>query len=213
MANSSEWLGALAEAGTPQPGWLALLGEAGSFREALPFAAPAPDPAPAPASHGEPAAAPAPPGPDPLALAYERGEAAGRAAAEAEAAADAARRRALRLAFHGLDEAARDVLAADLAETVIALCETVLQDHAADREALLARCHAAAARIGGAAGTLRLHLHPEDIAELDPGALGDWTVIADSAIERGGLLLEGPDGAVRDGPADWRRAIAAAVRG
>jgi flagellar assembly protein FliH len=38
-------------------------------------------------------------------------------------------------------------------------------------------------------------------------------VIADSSIAPGGLLLEGPDGALRDSPADWRRAIAAAVRG
>lgn len=211
MANSSEWLGALgatAEAPHAAPGWLALLGEEADFREALPFGA-----ATAPAAPPPPEPAPAPAAEDTLALAYAEGEAAGRAAALAEAARDAARQRALRLAFRALDEAARDVLASDLADTVIALCDGVLGARATDRDALMARCHAAALRIGGAASALRLHLNPADIAAIGAEALGDWTVIADSAVEPGGVLLEGPEGAVRDGPADWRRAIAAAVRG
>lgn len=215
MANSSEWLGALAETATlqprkPAPDWLALLEAPSDFREMLPFGAPDPEPVPAPEPDPEPEPDPAP---DALALAYAEGEAAGRAAALAEAERDAARQRALRLAFRQLDEAAMDALSTDLADTVIALCDGVLAGHATDREALLHRCRTAAARIGGAAAALRLHLHPEDIEHLGPEALADWPVIADSALERGGLLLEGPDGAVRDGPADWRRAIAAAVRG
>lgn len=214
MANSSEWLGALAETTASRPGWLALLDAPGDFREALPFAALAEaEPAPPPALAPEPAPDPEPAAGDALALAYAEGREAGRAEALAEAEHTAARQRALRLAFRNLDEAARDVLAADLADTVLALCESVLADHATDRAALLARCHAAAQRIGGAAGALRLHLHPEDIARLGPEALAEWAVIADSALDVGALLLEGPDGAVRDGPADWRRAIAAAVRG
>jgi flagellar assembly protein FliH len=212
MANSSDWLGALgvlAESDSPAPGWLALLGEPADFRETLPFGAPAPLPQPPPAHEPEPA----PAAEDALALAYADGAAAGRAAGEAEAARDAARQRSLRLAFRALDEAARDVLAGDLADTVIALCDGVLGARASDRDALMTRCHAAARRIGGAASALRLHLHPSDIEAIDPEALADWSVIADSAIEAGGLMLEGPDGAVRDGPADWRRAIAAAVHG
>lgn len=219
MANSSDWLGALGaladferpDADSPAPGWLALLGEGADFREALPFGTPAPLAPLPPAPEPEPA--PAPAGEDAQALAYADGEAAGRAAALAEAARDAARQRALRLAFRSLDETARDVLASDLADTVIALCDGVLGARATDRDALLARCAAAARRIGGAAGALRLHLHPADIEAIGAEALADWAVIADSAMEPGGLMLEGPDGAVRDGPADWRRAIAAAVRG
>jgi flagellar assembly protein FliH len=216
MANSSEWLGALGalgDAAPPAPGWLALLQEADDFRETLPFdAAVAQPPAPALAPGPEPQPQAACPE-DALARAYAEGEAAGRAAALAETARDAARQRALRLAFRSLDEAASEVLAADLADTVIALCDGVLADHAADRAALMARCREAARRIGGAPAALRLHLHPADIEQLGPQALEGWAVIADSGIEPGGLLLEGPDGAVRDGPADWRRAIAAAVRG
>jgi flagellar assembly protein FliH len=213
VANSSDWLGALAQPAAAPPGWLALLDAAEDFREVLPGVVavempPASQPVP------QPEAMPAPdPAPDALAQAFADGEAAGRAAALAEAEQQAARQRALRLAFRSFDEAASEVLAADLAATVIALCEGVLGAHAADRGALIARCHEAARRIGGAASGLRLHLHPADIESLGPDALEGWAVIADSAIEPGGLLLEGPDGAVRDGPADWRRAIADAVRG
>lgn len=213
MPNSSDWLGALADAGAPPPDWVALLGETQDFREALPGVVEAEQP-PAPEAMPQPAPWPASePAPDALAQAFADGEAAGRAAALAEAEHHAARQRALRLAFRTLDEAASEVLAADLADTVIALCDRVLADHAADRAALLARCREAARRIGGAAAGLRLHLHPADIESLGSEALEGWAVIADSAMEPGGLLLEGPDGAVRDGPADWRRAIAAAVRG
>jgi flagellar assembly protein FliH len=213
VANSSDWLGALADGGAPPPGWLALLGEAQDFREMLPGVVEAEQP---PASEAMAERAPAPvadPAPDVLAQAYADGEAAGRAAALAEAEHHAARQRALRLAFRNLDEAASAALAADLAETVIALCDGVLGAHATDREALIARCHAAAQRIGGAPAALRLHLNPADLDSLGPDALDGWTVIADSTIAPGGLLLEGPDGTLRDGPEDWRRAIAAAVRG
>jgi len=158
MANSSEWLGALAAPPSRGPGWLALIGEPADFRDMLPFGTPVAEPEPAPDYEPEPAAQPDP-APDALALAYAEGEAAGRAAALAEAERDAARQRALRLAFRRLDEAAMDALSTDLADTVIALCDGVLADHATDRKALLARCRKAAAAIGGAAAALRLHLH------------------------------------------------------
>jgi flagellar assembly protein FliH len=212
MANSSEWLGALAAPEPVLPPWLMRLGGEGNagFRAALPFGAPEPE-APPPAPPPPP---PAPDlAPDPLALAYAEGEAAGRAAAAAEMEAQTAAQRALRLSFRALDEAAMSVLADDLAATVMALCDQVLAECAVDRDALLARCHAAAARIGGAADALVLHLHPDDIAMLGEGALGLWRLAPDTALERGSVTVEGPDGAVSDGPAEWRRAIAAALRG
>jgi flagellar assembly protein FliH len=213
MASSSDWFGARAGADpangeSAAPGWLALLGEGGAFRQALPFAGadiPAPEPAPEP------------PAPDPLAEACARahaeGVAAGRAAAMAEAEERAGRQRALRLAFRTLDEAALAVLVEDLAATVAALCEAVLADAASDRSGLLARCEAAARRIGGAPDALALHLHPDDIALLGADGLAGWRIVPDAGIERGGVLIEGPEGTVSDGPAEWRRAIAAAVRG
>lgn len=216
MANSSDWLGALAEPpGAPPPGWLAMLGEPAGFRELAAFGEPvpeAPPPAPAPEPAPEPEAQPDP-AEEALARAYAEGEAAGRAAAEAEAAAQASRQRALRLAFRSLDEIAAQVLADDLATTVMALCDGVLAECAADREALLARCQGAARRIGGAADALILHLHPDDIHLLGDDAVAGWHVKPDPALERGSVLIEGAEGVVSDGPAEWRRAIAAAVRG
>jgi len=212
VANSSDWLGALAGHDEAAPGWLALLDADEAFCEATPFGTPeaeAPPPPPPPA--------PEEPGPDPLAEAIARafadGEAAGRAAATAEAEDRAQRQRAIRLAFRSLDEAAQTVLADDLAATVMALCDGALAGAAIDRDGLLARCHTAARRIGGAAETLALHLHPDDIALLGDDALAGWRVVSDAALERGAVLIEGADGSVSDGPAEWRRAIAAAVRG
>jgi flagellar assembly protein FliH len=216
VANSSEWLAAVAAPDSAAPGWLALLDGAQGFSEALPFGGMAPasltDPLPESAPEPEPA-----PEPDPLeaalAAAFAEGEAAGRAAAEAEAEARAARQRGLRLSFRALDEAALATLADDLVATVSALCEGVLGEAARDPDGLLARCRAAARRIGGAAETMSLHLHPDDIALIGAAVLDGWRVVADAALEPGSLVIEGPDGSVCDGPAEWRRAIAAAVRG
>jgi flagellar assembly protein FliH len=204
-----EWLGELAAlpladvSSEGAPDWLAVLGGPEPFREALPFG----EPEPAPVT---------PPAPDPHVEALKRaraeGEAAGRAAAAAEAADSAARQRALRLNFRSLDEAALAVLAEDLAATVMALAEGVLGEAAIDRAGLIARCHAAARRIGGAAEALALHLHPEDIDLIGPEALAGWRVVPDAGVTRGALRIEGPEGAVSDGPEEWRRAIAAAVR-
>lgn len=223
MANSSDWLGALAAAPQPDlipegasgPGWLALLaGEANGprFSEAALFGSAAPE-APAPPL---PPAEPEPAAPDPIAearaRAYAEGLAAGRAAAEAAGEALRARQRALRLTFRALDEAALQVLAEDLAATVHTLCEGVLGEAALDPAGLRARCQAAARRIGGAPEALVLHLHPEDIALVDEGALGPMRLAPDAALERGSVVIEGPEGLIADGPAEWRRAIAAALR-
>lgn len=218
MANLSDWLGALAspepEAEAPDdtaPGWLTQLGGGAEFREAPLFGAPE-EPAPPP-----PPPEPDAPQPDPhaeaIARAHAEGLAEGRAAAEAESEALGRRQRALRLAFRAFDEAALEVLAADLAATVESLCEGVLGEAARDPAGLRARCEAAARRIGGAADALVLHLHPDDIALLEDGALGPMRLVPDAALEPGSVMIEGPEGSVADGPSEWRRAIAAAVRG
>jgi flagellar assembly protein FliH len=217
MANSSDWVGALAAAPDPEvaeeaaPGWLALMGagDAAAFREAPLFGVPEePAPPPPPEPEGEQ--------PDPhaeaLARAHAEGVAAGRAAAEAEGAALERRQRALRLTFRALDEAAMEVLADDLAATVLHLCEGVLGEAARDPDALRDRCIAAARRIGGAAESLVLHLHPDDIALLGEEALAAMTLAPDPALEPGSVVIEGAEGTISDGPAEWRRAIAAALR-
>jgi flagellar assembly protein FliH len=224
MANSSDWVGAFAAAPDPEvlpeeaaPGWLALMGAGEGanwgrdFREAPVFRAPE-EPAPPPPPDPVPEVEQPDPHAEALALAYADGLAAGRAAAEAASEARGARQRALRLTFRALDEAAMDVLADDLAATVLHLCEGVLGDAARDPDALRERCIAAARRIGGAADTLVLHLHPDDIALLGEAALDGMRLVPDPALEPGSVVIEGAEGTVSDGPAEWRRAIAAALR-
>jgi flagellar assembly protein FliH len=237
MATSSDWLAALAAPPAlppvaPAPRWFEARESPRGFCAGAPFggrAAALADPAPEPDTP--------PPAPDAAAhasleaaqaRAFAEGELAGRAAAEAEAREDLAHARALRLNFRALDAAALGVLAEELAATVEALCAEVLGEYARDPAALAARCEAAAARLGGGWAGAVLHLHPDDAASLPPGALAGWQIATDPALERGALagwqiatdpalergalVIEGPDGAVRDTPADWRRALAEAVR-
>lgn len=225
MATSSDWLSALAAppAAPPaamSPRWFEGVGQPGGFRPGLPFAR---------ALDHEPAAPPPAASPDPApaedatligqataqaaeARAFAEGEAAGRAAAEAEAREAIAHARALRLSFRALDEAALDVLAQELATTVAALCADVLGDYAVDSTVLARRCEAAAARLGSGWAGAVLRLHPDDAASLPEGALAGWTIAGDPTLERGALVIEGSDGAVRDTPADWRRALAESLR-
>lgn len=212
MASSSSWVDSLATSDASMPGWIAAAREPTQFDPTSPFLRAKPEPAEA----EKEASAPAP------AVTHEKsewdrgyaeGEAVGRAAALAEAEQDQHKHAALRLAFRTLDQAALDTLSAELTETVIALCDAALGTHATDPEALQSRVAEAAQRFGTAAQSCSLHLNPDDLAVIDQGALGDWEVVSDSLLERGEIMLAGPDGAVRAGPAEWRRAIAAAVRG
>jgi flagellar assembly protein FliH len=224
MATSSDWLAALAAppptapAAAGAPRWFEALGHPRGFDGGVPFGR-RPALGEAPAVPADPQPVPAAPDaclPDTLAAAearaFAQGEAAGRAAASAEAAREAGYARALRLNFRALDEAALGVLADELAATVTGLCAAVLGDYATDGAALAARCEAAAARLGAGWAGAVLHLHPDDLANLPAGALAGWPITSDPALERGALVIEGPDGAVRDTPADWRRALAEAVR-
>lgn len=224
----SDWLGALtASAGAEAeaspadgvaPAWLSRLagGTGSGFCEAALFGQ---EPAAPPVSktQSEPEPEPAPPAPDPLAetaaRAFAEGMAQGRAEAQAENAALAQRHRALRLNFRSLDEAASAVLAEDLADTVLALCEAVLGEAARDPAGLRTRAEAAARRIGAAPDGLVLHLHPDDTALIDEGALSAMRIVADASLAPGSVMIEGPEGTASDGPAEWRRALAAMVRG
>ncbi|WP_197409549.1 FliH/SctL family protein [Erythrobacter sp. YT30] len=212
--NSSDWIAAATAGDGEQhlPDWLAAMQTTGEFSDMSPFSRKRDGASPAekasPLSEPEPAQ---------QQTEYDRGfvagDAAGRAAAHAEMAAEKDQRTALRLAFRELDQAAMDTLASELADTVMALCDAALEKHAADPEALIERAREAARRLGLAAASCTLHLHPDDIETLDKGALSGWQIEADPTLQRGSIALVGEEGGVRDGPAEWRRAIAAALRG
>lgn len=146
-----------------------------------------------------------------IAKAFEQGVAAGREAAEAAAAIQERSQRELRLRFGELDSAALEVMEGALAKTVLALCDSVLADHAVDADALQKRCKAAAMRLGTAAKQCALHLHPDDKALLPAGTSDQWCIIEDPDLPRGSVVFQGPDGEISDGPAEWRAAIALAI--
>lgn len=211
MANSCDWIASFQDGAKAEPpAWIAALGEQTEFREGAPFStasrvasiAALPE---SEESESEDESA--------LADAYARGEAAGRLAAETEAKAEFDRLRTVRLAFQALDQVAMDSLASELRDTVIALCEQVIGDLQPDPDTVLERARQAAKRLGEASGKLSLRLNPADIDALGDTSLQGWQVTPDPSISRGGLILESVDGAVHDGPDEWRRAIAEAVRG
>jgi len=222
MANSSDWMAASPPARpSPMPAWIAALQQSESqqlarsgFSDCSPFT-PQPrkaDPAPPPSDASPPRDTPTP-----EELAYRRGLAEGRAAAQADAEAALAVERArcsqLRTTFQQLDKAAMDALAQELSATVQSLCSGVLGEYAADPDQLMERCEAAARRLGSGAAGLTLHLHPQTRAQIDEAAFQGWSLAEDPTLEPGALRLANDQGAVRDCPQDWSRAIAQALGG
>ena len=202
MANLSDLLCAAAD--RPRPDWVAMLGTSRGFHEApMPadrLAAVEAEPADHAARHAAE-----------LEQAYQRGHADGiSAAAEAQRESEAARA-GLALHFTRLDEAARQALAERLVQGVAQLCEQLITPALIDRAALAQRCAALADTVGEAAKRCTLHMHPDDAALLDAETRARWTIAPDPALERGTLVLEHADGAVADGPEEWRRLIAAAL--
>ncbi|XUU60734.1 FliH/SctL family protein [Erythrobacter sp. HA6-11] len=146
------------------------------------------------------------------AQAYAEGEAAGRAAALAEQEQASKLEEKFKLTLAQFDEAAHAALSDQLAQTVLALCEPILSDFALDMESLQTRCETLAAQFKDVTDKLVLHVHPDDAACIEEHTREALTIREDGEMERGSLRLEGPEGSFTDGPADWRRAIAAAVR-
>ena len=207
-AAGSSWIDALQNKGAaPSSG----------FQDASPFAAPADPPRPVPPEPG-------PPDPPEASLAasleedaYMRGFADGHAQAKSRGdealANERARYSELRLAMRTLDAAALGALNEDLTATVLALCSGVLGDYAADQNALRARCCAAAKRLGAGPRDLTLHLRPGTLERFDQAEFPGWTFAEDETLTPGALRLTSADGCVRDGPEDWMRAFAEALRG
>lgn len=172
-----------------------------------------PDTAP-PASPPQAGAASA--APDPVALAWAEGHAAGlaeaRTEAEAAAAEAAAARDAFAASFARLDAELAEDLRQKLHATVIALCEETLRPLALDEAALARRVERAAQLFARADDERVIRLHPDDLAAVAPQLPADWTFVPDPALERGALRVETISGGIEDGPEQWRRDIAEALR-
>jgi len=186
----------------PSPDWIAQSARARQFMPDRRFGKPD-------RRHAEPAAPSSQD--DALANARSEGEALGRAQAEAEFAEILAARDSLRSQLAIIDEAAGEMLAARLAETVALLCERTLEPLALDREQLNRRCRKAVQMLGQEMRQLTLHVNPEDVSALDQSVAEGLRIEPDPLLERGSIKLEGVEGCVLDGPLQWRAAIADAL--
>lgn len=146
-----------------------------------------------------------------LAEAHAAGVAEGKAAIEAQIEETARNAIQLGEALQRLDTATNSALRQRLADTVISLCEQMIEPHLIDREALSRRCSKALGWAENTASQLTLHLHPDDLAMLENPQEAIWTLSANSELPRGTIQLESPDGFVTDGPDSWRRAISQAL--
>lgn len=207
----------MSEAGTfdagSGPSFTAFSAGGGGFRSDTRYASAGEiPPAHAPAA----ANAPEPEVQDPLTLAFTEGFTAGFNQAKEQAAEqarqDAAARQTLDLSFARLDRELTEELRLRLRDTVAALCEAALAPLALDEDALVARIERAVAMLARADDNRLIRLHPEDLVMVAPRLTADWHVVPDPTLERGALRIESDNGGVEDGPEDWRRAIAEALR-
>lgn len=139
--------------------------------------------------------------------AYAEGERAGRAAAMAEMELEARASDKLGAALARLDHSLAERLSGRLSETVLALCEATLAPLTIDPDALQRRCIEAASAVGDGIIDASLRMHPDDIALLDPSFAATWHLVQDAELERGTIEFDMPEGAVRDGPQEWRSAL------
>lgn len=203
MASSFEpiFAGSGHNTGQSGPSWLSALEARTGFAADPRFGSNAP-----PAqSAGDPALEQA------LAEAFAAGEKQGRGAVQVEVDQRDAALGKLQLAITRLDESLQRRLAANLAETVAALCEDTLMPFALDREALEHRCINAARLLGDSLMDSTLHMHPDDIDLLGRDFAATWHMMADPSLERGTVNFDTPEGAVLDGPAEWRAALREAL--
>lgn len=187
--------------GSDGPAWLSALSTRGGFTAEPRFAAGPLDAEPDADALSDEA----------VTRAFAEGEARGRALAEAAFVEESESRAALSLSLAQLDENLARELAQRLAETVALLCEATLAPLALDRDMLERRCVAAAARVGEGVLDATLRLHPDDVARLDPGFASTWHILPDTSLERGTVVFDMAEGAVIDGPGEWRDALREAL--
>lgn len=144
--------------------------------------------------------------------AFEAGRQTGLDQAQAEFEIERSARSKLASRIEALDQAMSKALQARIADLVSGMCEAVLGQQAVDPASLQARCEEAVKALNMPLDRITLHLHPQDSAMLDPGFLAAWQVEDDRDCGRGTIRLEGDGKIIRDGPQDWQRAIAEAIR-
>ncbi|ODU70194.1 MAG: hypothetical protein ABT11_09030 [Novosphingobium sp. SCN 66-18] len=143
---------------------------------------------------------------------YAKGHAEGRSAAEAEAAIADATRHRIEMAMTRMDGEQLALLHERLRETVLALCQSVLDEAAIAPDRLTERVRIAAGMLARAQDARVIRLHPEDLALVAHNLPEDWHFEPDPALERGSIRVEGTQGGVEDGPEQWRIALQESLR-
>ncbi len=144
---------------------------------------------------------------------YDQGLADAREAAAMERDVTAAATDLLARSLTRLDEQQAAHLADRLRDTVVALCDTIIEEAAIDEAALTRRIALALAMLRRAEDDRILRIHPDDAGLIAKWVPDDLTIVPDPAIERGTIRVEMSVGGVETGPRQWREAIASAVRG
>ena len=150
--------------------------------------------------------------PDPLAEAWNEGFRTAAAQVREDMAHETAASLQVEQAFTRLADSEAEALAEKLRETVIALCGAVLDGAGIDPDTLSRRIASALALLRRSTDEKVLRLHPDDLELVADRLPRGLETRADLALERGALRIETAAGGVEDGPAQWREAIAAAVR-
>lgn len=143
---------------------------------------------------------------------YAKGITEGRSAAEAEAAIADATRHRIEMAMTRMDAEQLALLHERLRETVMTLCQSVLDEAAIAPDRLTERVRIAAGMLARAQDERVIRLHPEDLALVAQNLPEDWHFEPDPALERGSIRVEGTQGGVEDGPEQWRIALQEALR-
>lgn len=152
---------------------------------------------------------------DPIAVAHAEGYEAGLLAGRAQVTADIARDRALvtelaeALATSGHVD--RDSIALALRRTVMTLVTRIVGDIGVCANHLAERIDAAADLLADGAESAILRMNPLDV-NLVAGKLPKAVFpVGDTAVERGGFVLESASTIVEDGPSLWLDQLGAAI--
>ncbi len=152
---------------------------------------------------------------DPVAAAHAAGYAEGLAAARAEAEAATAQQAALlQQVSDALSAGAhfdRERMAGHLRQTVLHLVTRMIGDAGVAPDILAARIEAATDMLADSAESAILRLNPDDVVLVEGKLPKTIFPIADTAVQRGGFVIESASTIVEDGPDLWLEQLAQAI--
>ncbi|MDG5488298.1 FliH/SctL family protein [Sphingomonas sp. BGYR3] len=105
----------------------------------------------------------------------------------------------------------RDRMAARLRATVQKLVHRIVGDTGIDADRMNARIAAAVELLADGSESALLRLHPDDMPLIEGQLPKSVFAVGDSAVDRGGFVLESASTLIEDGPALWLEQLDAAI--